>query len=73
MWAEKVLRLRDADSVRGWLAQAADVRRALPTQWVPATAQLTELAVPMLDRTGQVAEITGAASRAGCGDGAQIP
>jgi prephenate dehydrogenase len=33
---------------------------------VPATAQLSELAVPMLDRPGQVAEITAAATRAGC-------
>ena len=42
------------------------VRRSLPAQWVPATTQLSELAVPMLDRPGQVAEITGAATRAGC-------
>jgi prephenate dehydrogenase len=63
---ETVLRARDAEAIRSWLERAADVRRALPAQWVPATTQLTELIVPMLDRTGQVAEITGAASRAGC-------
>jgi prephenate dehydrogenase len=63
---ETVLRARDTDAIRAWLERAAEVRRSLPAQWVPATAQLTELAVPMLDRTGQVAEITGATSRAGC-------
>lgn len=63
---ETVLRARDTEAIRAWLERAAEVRRSLPAQWVPATTQLTELAVPMLDRTGQVAEITGAASRAGC-------
>jgi prephenate dehydrogenase len=63
---ETVLRARDTEAIRAWLERAAEVRRSLPAQWVPATAQLTELAVPMLDRTGQVAEITGATSRAGC-------
>ncbi len=63
---ENAVRGRDADAVKTWLSQAAEVRRSLPTQWVPATTRLTELAVPMLDRTGVVAEITGAASRAGC-------
>jgi prephenate dehydrogenase len=63
---EIVLRARDSGAIRRWLEHAADVRRALPAQWVPATAQLTELVVPMLDRTGVVAEITAAASRAGC-------
>jgi prephenate dehydrogenase len=63
---ETVLRARDSGAIRSWLEHAADVRRALPAQWVPATAQLTELVVPMLDRTGVVAEITAAASRAGC-------
>jgi prephenate dehydrogenase len=48
------------------LASAADVRRSLPAQWVPATAQLRELIVPMVDRPGVVAEVTGAVSRAGC-------
>ncbi len=60
------MRSRDAESIRAWLEGAAEVRRSLPAQWVPATAQLTELSVPMLDRPGVVAEITGAVSRAGC-------
>ena len=63
---ETVVRARDAESIRSWLERAAEVRRSLPSQWVPATTRLTELVVPMLDRPGVVAEITGAASRAGC-------
>jgi prephenate dehydrogenase len=63
---EELLRARDATAIRAWLGSAAEVRRTLPTQWVPATAQLTEISVPMLDRPGVVAEITAAVSRAGC-------
>jgi prephenate dehydrogenase len=63
---EAFLRSGDAASIRAWLDEAAEVRRSLPAQWVPATARLAELSVPMLDRPGVVAEITGAVSRAGC-------
>jgi prephenate dehydrogenase len=63
---EALVRSRDADSIRAWLEGAAEVRRSLPAQWVPATTQLTQLSVPMLDRPGVVAEITSAVSRAGC-------
>jgi len=61
-----MVRGRDGESIRDWLSSAADVRRALPSQWVPATTQLTELVVPIVDRPGAVAEVTGAVSRAGC-------
>jgi prephenate dehydrogenase len=63
---EDLVRTRDTEGMRSWLDRAAIVRRSLPAQWVPATTQLSELAVPMLDRPGQVAEITAAATRAGC-------
>jgi len=63
---EAMVRGRDGESIRDWLSSAADVRRALPSQWVPATTQLTELVVPIVDRPGAVAEVTGAVSRAGC-------
>lgn len=61
-----MLRDRDAEEIREWLARAADVRRSLPAQWVPASEQLTELLVPMIDRPGVVSEITLAVGRAGC-------
>jgi prephenate dehydrogenase len=56
----------DAAAIGAWLTEAADVRRALPAQWVPATTQLTELLVPVADRPGVVGAVTTAASRAGC-------
>lgn len=60
------VRARDAEGVRSWLAHAAEVRRGLPAQWVPATEQLIELSVPMIDRPGVIAEVTTAVGRAGC-------
>ncbi len=63
---EAMVRAGDSDAVTRWLGMAASVRRSLPSQWVPATARLTELVVPMPDRPGMVAEVTGAVSRAGC-------
>lgn len=64
-FAERV-RARDAGAIREWLARAADVRRALPTQWVPATSALWELLIPMIDRPGVVSEVTSAVGRAAC-------
>ncbi|MBN1192960.1 MAG: prephenate dehydrogenase/arogenate dehydrogenase family protein [Coriobacteriia bacterium] len=56
----------DAEGVRARLAGAADVRRGLPAQWVPATTRLRELSVPVEDRPGVVGIVTTAVSRAGC-------
>ncbi len=63
---EAMVRGRDGESIRSWLESAAEVRRGLPAQWVPATTRLTELVVPMVDRPGVVAEVTSAVSRVGC-------
>ncbi len=63
---EDMVRARDAEAVRSWLEHAANVRRSLPAKWVPATQELTELLVPILDRPGVVSEVTTAVSRAGC-------
>lgn len=62
----RAVEARDALAVRAWLAGAADVRRALPAQWVPATARLRELTVPVTDQPGVVGIVTTAVSRAGC-------
>jgi len=60
------VRERDAEAVHAWLARAADVRRTLPAQWVPATSNLTELLIPVVDRPGVISEVTTAVGRAGC-------
>lgn len=62
---EVLVRGHDATGIHRWLSGASEVRRSLPAQWVPASSQLMELAVPMLDRPGVVAEITTAVSQAG--------
>ncbi len=56
----------DVAGVRAWLARAADVRSALPAQWVPASERLTVLSIPVSDRPGVVSTVTHAAARAGC-------
>jgi prephenate dehydrogenase len=56
----------DRAGLRDWLDRAAQVRRALPARWVPASARLHELTVAMTDRPGAVSTITQAAARAGC-------
>lgn len=61
-----MLRRRDAEGIRTWLSEAAEVRRALPAQWVPATTALFELLVPVADRPGVISEVTTAVGRAGC-------
>jgi prephenate dehydrogenase len=60
------LAARDVVALDAWLTSAAEVRRALPARWVPATEALTELFVPVTDRPGAVADVTLAASRCGC-------
>lgn len=62
----RVLEAGDADGVRHWLTGAADTRRALPAQWVPSTAQLSEFIVPVTDQPGAVGTVATALSRAGC-------
>jgi len=61
-----LVRAGDTDGVRDWLARAAEVRRSLPTRWVPASERLRELTVSMRDKPGAVSTITLAAARAGC-------
>lgn len=56
----------DRAGMRAWLDRAAQARRALPAQWVPASARLRELSVAMTDRPGAVSAVTQAAARFGC-------
>ncbi len=62
----RLLAFGDRAGLREWFSRAAQVRRALPSQWVPASARLRELTVAMTDRPGAVSAITQSAARAGC-------
>ncbi len=64
-FADRLAR-QDSEGIMQWLTQAADIRRALPTQWVPASVNLTEIIIPMADRPGVIFEVTSAVWRAGC-------
>jgi prephenate dehydrogenase len=61
-----MLREGDAERMRAWLERAAEVRGALPARWVPASAKLSVLSVPVSDRPGAVSTVAQAAARAGC-------
>lgn len=57
---------RDAEGLKTLLRVAADARQALPAQWVPGSDKLLEVRIPMVNRTGVVAEVTTIASSVGC-------
>ena len=56
----------DRATLTSLLAEAADVRRALPAAWLPCTERLLEVRIPMEDRPGVVAEVTTITSKVGC-------
>ncbi|MDR0876050.1 MAG: prephenate dehydrogenase/arogenate dehydrogenase family protein [Clostridiales Family XIII bacterium] len=64
---EEKIRTGEKSEIRRNLAEAADLRKTLPAaKWVPATAKLIEMRIPMGNRPGIIAEITAAAGRMGC-------
>ncbi len=60
------LRADDRSAFKAMLAEAAATRQALPAAWVPCTEKLLEVRIPMVNRTGVVAEVTTIASSVGC-------
>jgi prephenate dehydrogenase len=64
--AADMIRSKDEAGVFKLLKAAADVRRSLPAKWVPESAKLTEVRIPMDNRPGIIADITAAAGRTGC-------
>ena len=62
----RALEGEDRAAFKTMLAEAAETRRALPVAWVPSTEKLLEVRIPMVNRTGVVAEVTTIASSVGC-------
>lgn len=56
----------DRQAFSALLAEAADARRALPSEWVPSSEKLLEVRIPMVNRTGIIAEVATIASSVGC-------
>ena len=63
---EKAVRDNDEEKLTQLLAQSAELRRSLPAQWVPVSAKLTQVRIPMGNHPGIVAQVTGMAGHAGC-------
>ncbi|MCD8315855.1 MAG: prephenate dehydrogenase/arogenate dehydrogenase family protein, partial [Eggerthellaceae bacterium] len=57
---------RDKEALTAELEKASAARRALPSAWIPSTDKLLEVRIPMVNRTGVVAEVTTIASSVGC-------
>lgn len=56
----------DKRSFTEMLSDAARARRDLPAEWVPGSDRLVEVRIPMVNRTGPIAEVTTIASSVGC-------
>lgn len=63
---EQAVRAQDVEALEALLDSSARLRRSLPAKWIPDSAKLTEVRIPMTDRTGIIAEVTGMAGHAGC-------
>ncbi len=63
---EDAVRAKDVDALYDLLNHSSEVRRSLPAKWIPDSAKLTQVRIPMSDRPGIIAEVTGMAGHAGC-------
>ena len=63
---EASIRSSDAPALTARLAKSAELRRSLPTKWIPDSAKLTQVRIAMSDRPGVIAEVTSMAGHAGC-------
>lgn len=63
---EDAIREEDAEGLTSLLEESAELRRSLPSKWIPDSAKLTEVRIPMSDHPGIIAEVTGIAGHAGC-------
>jgi prephenate dehydrogenase len=63
---ESALDAGDARALLRILADAARQRAAIPSTWVPDSARLVEVRIPMSNHPGTVAQVTGFAAKAGC-------
>ncbi len=63
---ERAVREEDTTTLTQMLASSAELRRSLPARWIPDSSKLVQLRIPMTDRAGIIAEVTGMAGHAGC-------
>ena len=63
---ETAIREGDAETLVKMLEDSARLRRSLPAKWIPDSAKLTQVRIPMPDHPGIIAEVTGMAGHAAC-------
>jgi prephenate dehydrogenase len=63
---EDSIERRDAHGLTRLLGNAARLRSSIPATWVPDSSRLVEVRIPMANRAGVIAEVTGFAGRSGC-------
>jgi prephenate dehydrogenase len=63
---ERSLETGDARELTRLLAEAARLRAAIPSTWVPDSARLVEVRISMANHSGVIAQVTGFAGKAGC-------
>lgn len=63
---EQAVRDDDEEKLSEMLGCAARTRRALPTAWIPDSSALIQVRIPMADRSGVIADVTGIAGKSGC-------
>ena len=63
---EDAIRDHDEETLTKLLAESTELRRNLPAKWIPESAKLTCVRIPMSNRSGVIAEVTGFAGHAAC-------
>jgi prephenate dehydrogenase len=63
---ETSLKEGNARELMRLLENAATLRSSIPSTWVPDSARLVEVRIPMANRSGVIAQATGFAGKAGC-------
>lgn len=63
---EDAIRAGDAKTLTALLESSAALRRSLPVKWIPDSAKLTRVRIPMTDHPGIIAQVTGMAGHAAC-------
>ena len=63
---EQSIEAADVRALNKLLDDAARTRRSIPTVWVPDSERMIEVRIPMSNRAGVIAQVTGMAGKAGC-------
>ena len=56
----------NAQELTRLLVEAAQLRSSIPAAWVPDSARLVEVRIPMANHSGVIAQVTGFAAKAAC-------